>query len=541
MHFKCPYCSSEHNENILICPNTGYEINWAIKYVGKLVGKYEILRLIGQGGMGAVYEARHIYVRRKVAIKLLNPQLSNSVESIERFMREARTTGEIGHPNIIEIYDIDKDPSTGVYYLVMELLKGRTLQNLILEKKYLSVLEISEIMLKVLSALHASHSFNIVHRDMKPENIFLKFDNEKTIQVKILDFGIAKIKEEMGKLTRTGQILGTPYYMAPELILGQEIDHRIDMYACGVIMYECLTGRLPYDGNNLTAILYSIINNTPSDPKSFRKDVPDEFIRVILKAMSKNPSSRYQSTLEMAKDINKFCLEKRDILKEFSKFSKEVELRNLGVPSIDNKKDLENLHENKSKKLKKVKTFKLTKKNIELTIFLLISIFGIFLLTFLNIFPKKITHEGNKNLNNNISQQKYMKQLKNSPIYNHNKSDEPLAITMKIEAQPLGAYIYIDGNLVGQNFYKAEIPKTDRSKILEVKLDGYKSYIEEIYLKNEPIEKKIILEPLKPIGSKFYEGKKRKKVEKQHLNEEVNENAKGQNKPKPQLEEYPDS
>ncbi|MFH1438076.1 MAG: serine/threonine-protein kinase [Pseudomonadota bacterium] len=299
---KCPHCGKQHSWGIAACPLTRKELEKGFGMVGRTINQYEIQRLIGEGGMGAVFEAKHSSIGRKVALKFLTPQLAGDQEVLDRFFREARAAGQIGHENIIEIFDIGQDPESGAPYLVMEILQGQNLQDFINDAGSLQVAQAADIMLQVLSALGASHALGIFHRDMKPGNIFLTTRAGKKNWVKLLDFGIAKIKQPAEKgLTATGQMMGTPWFMAPEQIQDMSTsDHRVDLYACGVILYQCLTGRVPFDAPSIPGLLVSIMSQAPPDPRSIRPELSPDLTQVILKAMARDPGQRYQSAAEMA-------------------------------------------------------------------------------------------------------------------------------------------------------------------------------------------------------------------------------------------------
>ena len=302
MTVKCPHCGKQHSWGTTACPLTRKELEKGFGMVGRTINQYEIERLIGEGGMGAVFEARHTEIGRKVALKFLIPHLAGDREVLDRFFREARAAGQIGHENIIELFDIGQDPESGAPYLVMEILQGRNLQELINDSGALQVAQVADIMVQVLSALGASHALGIFHRDLKPGNIFLTTRAGKKNWVKLLDFGIAKIKQPAEKgLTATGQMMGTPWFMAPEQIQDMSTsDHRADLYACGVILFQCLTGKVPFDAPSIPGLLVSIMSQAPPDPRSIRPEIPPDLAQIILKAMARDPAARYQSAVEMA-------------------------------------------------------------------------------------------------------------------------------------------------------------------------------------------------------------------------------------------------
>ena len=265
------------------------------RLVGRIIGdKYRVLDLIGEGGMGTVYEAEHLEIGRHVAIKVLNRAHLGRKEAVARFHQEARAAGAIGHPNICEIYDVGR-LGDGSPYLVMERLHGQTLSDRINLEGALPFDDVISILTQVLSALVAAHQKRIIHRDIKPENIFLTERVGCTAVVKILDFGISKSGSDQGELslTRTGMVMGTPFYMAPEQARGEHIDHRVDIYAGGVILYETLTGRRPFLASNYNALVIQVLSKQPVDPREFRPAIPAAFVPVVFKALSKRREDRY--------------------------------------------------------------------------------------------------------------------------------------------------------------------------------------------------------------------------------------------------------
>ena len=521
MPIQCPYCNSLHPDESKVCPSTGKELSQALRLVGKTMGKYEILCLLGEGGMGAVYEARHRQIRRKVALKLLNPQMAHDQEVMARFVREARTTGEIGHENIIEIYDIGKDPATGAVFLVLELLKGKTLQDLIDETKGIPSQEAVDIMLQVLSALHASHSLGIIHRDLKPENIFLITLAGRKNWAKILDFGIAKIKqtEDGHKLTQTGTMMGTPYYMAPEQIKGsKEIDQRLDLYACGIILYQCITGKVPYDSPTVPGLVYSILNKTPENPRTSQPDTPDELSDIILKSMSRELDGRFQSAMEMASALEKFgsgVMEVEQEIKKGDELTKTLKGK-LGEIHTAAESTSTELDWKKSQagmpapgKGKKVITIAAI-----VAVLVLLAVGGYF-----------IVGSGWLGNKDDPSDALPGKAIPAAPdlkpvLVNESSIDkaedgkkEEAKIDLTIKASPEDSVIYLDGAPVRQNPYNAKFPISETPHRIEIRLDGYASYMEWIEF-TESIMRDIKLEALEPAKDKEKKGKKKKGTKK---------------------------
>ncbi len=258
-------------------------------------GKYRINQILGQGAMGVVYQGFDPHIERVVAIKVIKKDQvgEEDWQSLqERFKREAVAAGRLQHPNIVTVHDYGEDDGTP--FLVMEYVEGLNLAQYMKKKGGLSIDEAVSIMKKLLSALEYSHSKGIVHRDIKPGNIFIL----ETGEVKLSDFGIAKM--EMSDLTRPGMVLGTPAYMSPEQIQGERVDARSDLFSAGVIFYEMATGKRPFRGSKLVTIIHNILNNKYEDPCSLNTELPEKYRDTIKKAMSREPGDRYQSAGEFA-------------------------------------------------------------------------------------------------------------------------------------------------------------------------------------------------------------------------------------------------
>jgi serine/threonine-protein kinase len=279
----------------------------AASLVGEVLdGRYRILKKLGEGGMGEVYAAEHIHIAKKYAIKLLRPEILSNPEAVTRFKQEAHSSSTIGHRNIIQIEDFGF-LSDGRIYMCMELLNGAALNDLITTQQ--PVERLLNILIQTGHGLAAAHAKNIVHRDMKPENIFVTIGPNNEDVPKLLDFGIAKVAGNDGQnnLTRTGTIFGTPFYMAPEQALGNPVDARTDIYAVGVIMYEVFSGSLPFRGESFMGILTQHITTEP-EPVAQRaaqagRTLPPGLADVITKCMQKNPAHRYASMDELVASL----------------------------------------------------------------------------------------------------------------------------------------------------------------------------------------------------------------------------------------------
>jgi serine/threonine-protein kinase len=275
--------------------------------VGTLIGgKYRVREILGEGGMGTVFEALREGLGNLVAIKVLHPNQVHKKDSVQRFHHEARAAARIGHPNICEVYDFGSLPD-GRPYLVMDRLTGTTLAERILSVGGLPFQEVLDTLTQVLSGLHAAHEKGIIHRDVKPENVFLSQRVGCPPIAKILDFGVSKVMAEHAQassfsdveVTRTGVVLGTPYYLAPEQARGERnLDARVDLYACGVMLYEALTGRRPFRAANYNALLIAILTTSPRPAREVRPDLPGGFGRILDKSIARDPSERFQTALE---------------------------------------------------------------------------------------------------------------------------------------------------------------------------------------------------------------------------------------------------
>lgn len=273
--------------------------------VGHLVGgKYRIVRRIGVGGMGSVYEARHAGLGTPVAIKVLLPQLAKVPTVADRFRREAQVSATLKHPHVIQVTDVDQLPD-GRPYLVMELLKGQTLQDYLDQHKSLSREEAVDIGLQILLGLECAHGLGVVHRDLKPGNVFL--DEQGVGRVaKLLDFGIAKYAAS-GDSTDECSLLGTVGYMAPEQVVSSKrVNHRADIYSLGLVLFEAINGTPAYSGDR-TEVLYEIVHGRSISVDDFDRDLPRSLARAIVRATARDPLARYASVRELAVAIAPFA------------------------------------------------------------------------------------------------------------------------------------------------------------------------------------------------------------------------------------------
>ena len=285
-------------------PSEGHEL------IGQTVGgRYRVKGVLGEGGMGTVYDAEHLGLSRQVAIKVLSPAQAKKRVAVKRFQQEARAAGAIGHPNICEVYDLGL-LDDGSPYLVMEKLVGQTLADRIGKEGGLPFDEVVEVIVQVLSGLVAAHEKGIIHRDIKPENIFLARRVGSPPIIKLLDFGVSKMMPEFQTgedaldLTRTGMVMGTPYYMSPEQARGERnLDGRVDVYACGVVMYEAIAGKRPFLAPNYNALLLAIINTLPRPLRELRPKTPPELEAIIATAMARNRADRFPSAKHFLREL----------------------------------------------------------------------------------------------------------------------------------------------------------------------------------------------------------------------------------------------
>jgi hypothetical protein len=266
-----------------------------------LEGAYRIERLVGEGGMGAVYEAAHLRLGTRVAIKVMARVLAANPEALARFHREALVTSGLGHPHIVKVLDFSTTPS-GEPFLAMEFLEGEDLEHRLRRVGRLPIAEVVHIIKQVASALAATHAKAIVHRDLKPGNIFLLTAAGENDFVKVLDFGISKVRSASTKLTRTSSVMGTPNYMSPEQAKGhiEDIDERTDQWALACIVWECLSGEGPFVAENVPSILFQIVHEPPPALLPRVAGLPSQVEEVLLRALAKNKKDRFVSVSDFA-------------------------------------------------------------------------------------------------------------------------------------------------------------------------------------------------------------------------------------------------
>jgi serine/threonine-protein kinase len=311
---NCPRCHLPYPDEFSVCPKDGSVLQYLQEWqAGDVVcEKYRIIHKIGQGGMGAIYKAEHLVFEELRALKVLVPQLAHD-EALVRFLQqEARITRRLSHPNAVRVEDVDR-AEDGRLFIAMEYVEGKSIKKIIEQSGPIPVPRVIEIARQLCSALDCAHSLGMIHRDIKPDNLLLVRQPDDRDLVKVLDFGIAKLKEsakERGRdvtgvtMTKTGFVVGTPQYMSPEQAMGtpgDRLDGRSDLYSVGVLLYEALTGELPFRADTPMGYILQHVNTPPPSPLSLRPDLalPESVVNIVMKAMEKDPASRFQAAREM--------------------------------------------------------------------------------------------------------------------------------------------------------------------------------------------------------------------------------------------------
>ena len=305
----CPICLRCYEDAETSCPNDSAALVPSRHGTRMVADKYRLDRLLGRGGMGAVYVATHLDLDRPVAIKLLLPDFTADVAAMERFRREARAAARLNHPNVADTYDYGVLPDGGAY-IVMEMVEGQTLREYMDAAGQLDVGEAAEIGRQIADGIEAAHRRDIVHRDLKPQNIILARDHQGRLQAKVVDFGVAKLKEystTSGALTASGSLIGTPRYMSPEQCSGHRTDARSDIYSMAVILFEMLAGRPPFDAPSATAIAIKHIQEAPPLLKEFRSDIPQKLEQLVHQSLDKDPEKRPATAAEFSVRLVEFA------------------------------------------------------------------------------------------------------------------------------------------------------------------------------------------------------------------------------------------
>lgn len=293
--------SSPETDAQILATSGGYLGN----LIGKTIDKYLIQSMLGEGGMAVVYKAHHTIMERTVVIKVMQGWMLSNQKSVERFMRECKVTAKLNHPNIVTVYDVGAINGKAPY-LVMEYIKGESLADRLQRQGALSFNTTANIIIQICRGLQEAHNLGIIHRDLKPDNILLQDKSDRPDWVKIVDFGIAHFQHGAGqRLTKTGRMVGTPEYIAPEQLKDKPMDVRTDLYALGIMMYEMLTGKVPFDGESAESILMKhLLEEAPPmsvHKPEFKDGTP--FDSIITKLLQKEPDARYQTATELRLDV----------------------------------------------------------------------------------------------------------------------------------------------------------------------------------------------------------------------------------------------
>jgi len=308
----CLECNRQFTGIVAACPHDGTNLIPLARdpMVGTcLMGKYDIIDVIGHGGMGVVYKGRQVLMDRTVAIKMLQSQHIADSMSVKRFHQEGKAASKMNHPHIITVYDFGVTPTSGQPFIVMDYLLGTDLSTIIKDEGQLGVERSLKILSQSTDALDHAHRMGVIHRDLKPSNIMLiDYEDEKDF-VKVVDFGVAKLISaggEQQRLTQMGEVCGSPVYMSPEQCQGHELDNRSDIYSMGIVIYETLTGRLPILGRTMVETMGKHITEAPPRFKEVRPDlyIPERLEAVVFKALAKDPADRHQTMAELTRDLD---------------------------------------------------------------------------------------------------------------------------------------------------------------------------------------------------------------------------------------------
>src|SRR4051812_30124 len=298
----CPQCGREYETTSRFCPEDGTALRpkGSDSLIGRtLAERYHILKRIGEGGMGRVYLGEHVKMNRQCAVKVMSPSLVNDADSAARFAREASNAARIIHPNVAAVFDFGE--SEGVVYLVMEYVEGEPLSRILMREAPLSLQRATDLAKQIADGLNAAHELGIIHRDLKPDNILVTRTRAGKEVAKVVDFGIAKaIQENVNEgLTRTGQVIGTPEFMAPEQLYGDTVDARSDLYALGCILHLMLTAQPPFDAPTREQMIKRRLAEEPASVQTIDPGIPDNVANVVSRLLARSPSDRYGSATEV--------------------------------------------------------------------------------------------------------------------------------------------------------------------------------------------------------------------------------------------------
>ncbi len=476
----------------------------------KINDRYEIIRSIGEGGMANVYLAEDTILNRRVAVKILRGDLASDEKFVRRFQREAISASSLSHPNIVEMYDVGEDD--GKYFIVMEYVEGKSLKSLIKKRGGLTLPEVIDIMLQLTDGIACAHNSYIIHRDIKPQNIIVLDDG----RVKITDFGIAQALKR-GELTETNSVMGSVHYLPPEQANGTGTTIKSDIYSLGIVMFELLTGKVPFKGENAVEIAIKQMKDPMPSVRDYKENIPQSIENIILKATAKNPKNRYESVLEMQEDIkNALSKERQDEKKleflypEFEKSTEEKETL------TRSKKNAQREEEEKELAKEKKSNKRLWIIGILLAVVALIVAFIIFFLPTLKKVPDvDMPDVTNKPL------QEAVKELEDLGLVVEAKTEEQYSDTIEegnvIKTNPqsgrtikkgtsvtitisLGLEGFLAENYVGKNYI--EIQTMLKTKGIEVELE------EKEYTEKDNIKENTVLAQSVEVGKELKKGDK---------------------------------
>ncbi len=423
--------------------------------VGQVIQeRYRIVRLLGEGGMGTVYEGVHLLIGRRVAIKLLHPELARHPDVVQRFQNEAIAATSIGHPHIVEVTDMGR-LDDGAFFMVLEYLEGCDLDGLLEREGPMTIARTVHVLTQVCDALEAAHRKSIVHRDLKPENIYLIERGDERDFVKLLDFGIAKLMGQSDhSLTKTGHTLGTPYFMAPEQARGaKSVDHRVDIYALGVILFRCLTAQFPFDDESFPMLVVKICNEPPPPLRAYRPDVPEEIVLAYERMLAKDPADRFSSVAEV-----------KAALLPFAEFDAPPVVASDAPPprSLKATRPLRQPQREEGETSASLPT--LAKGPVLLAAFAAVALIAAIVLAF-------VLGETSETSETSTSRMEAIVSRPTPPAMNPEATP---TVRLRIQANPTEAELRLDGEPV-PNPFDAELPSTERLRHIEARLDGYRS------------------------------------------------------------------
>ena len=459
----------------------------------KINDRYEIIRSIGEGGMANVYLAMDTILDRRVAVKILRGDLASDEKFVRRFQREAIAASSLSHPNIVEMYDVGEDD--GKYFIVMEYVEGKSLKSLIKKRGGLTLPEAIDIMLQLTDGIACAHNSYIIHRDIKPQNIIILDDG----RVKITDFGIAQALNRH-ELTETNSVMGSVHYLPPEQANGTGTTIKSDIYSLGIVMYEILTGKVPFKGDNAVEIAIKQMKDPMPSIREYKEDIPQSIENIILKATAKNPKNRYDSVLEMQEDIKEsLSPEKRDekriefMYPEFEKEEKELPSRS--------KKNAMKEEEIKEEEKEKKSNKRLWIIGIIIAVIALITLFVIFILpSFKKVPDVTVPDVSDKTVSEAVkeleqlgfvveakTQEQYSDTIEEGKVIKTNPQSgrtikKGTSVTITVS---LGLEGFLSENYVGKNYI--EVKTMLETKGIEVVLE------EKEYTKNDEVKENTVL------------------------------------------------